>query len=365
MTTLTNLWNRLPVAVQARAKAVAAAVLAAAVAYVVAVGLNGVTWDGLWVALSTAAATALGVHQVPNKLTKQAAHRQLAGPDGHLIIKRRIPEIRVEGKPLGRHYHWDSRNENYLVPKMSRRDQRRMTAVRWPRRVPTFDQGSLGSCTGNATVGTLGTDPFYATLPNVAFTEDTAVSVYSDAEKLDGGQGYPPEDEGSTGQSTAKVVKARGWIGDYLHIASIAAAKTAIAKGPYWTGTNWLTGMDNPDANGLVTATGSLRGGHEYEVVGYDPATDLWEFINSWGNWGVTVDGEPGHFYMTSKDYGKLLAASGDGTVPTPIAAPIPGPAPADADRALAAELRHIIGLKSTSHTAKADFQAWLSAKGL
>jgi hypothetical protein len=35
----------------------------------------------------------------------------------------------------------------------------------WTRRIPVLDQGDLGSCTGNAATGVLGSEPFYGTLP--------------------------------------------------------------------------------------------------------------------------------------------------------------------------------------------------------
>lgn len=295
--------------------------------------------DAHWVALAIAVLTAAGVLKVPNLAKAHPAGTKVTivhhgNGKTHTVVRRHIPETKVPGKPLGRHIHHDSRSLDYLVPKMSRRAQRKMTAVRWPRMIDTLNQGDVGACTGNATVGNLGTVPFFATLvtliaKGLKLDEPEALTIYSAAEVLDGNGPYPPNDDGSSGLSVAKVAKTLGLISAYLHITSLAAAKTAITTGPFITGTNWMTGMDAINAAGLVTATGTVRGAHEYECVGFDPVADLWEFVNSWGDWGVTVDGQPGHFYMSSADYTKLLAAQGDATVFTPLAvAPAPTPAP-------------------------------------
>jgi hypothetical protein len=85
-----------------------------------------------------------------------------------------------------------------------------------------------------------------------------------------------------------------------------------------------MSGMDSPDKNGLVHATGSIRGGHEYECVGWSLENQLWEFCNSWSDsWGVK-----GHFFYSTNDLTKLLAAQGDATQLQPLTAPAPTPTP-------------------------------------
>lgn len=243
------------------------------------------------------------------------------------VVRRYIAETVVEGKRLGRHVAHDVRSLLHQLPK----SDPPTTAIEWPRRIPILDQGQLGSCTGNATVGALGTDPDHAALEallaaGLTLDEAEAVLIYSAAEKLDGGKGYPPEDDGSSGLSVAKTAKAMGLIAGYLHCTSIAACFTAIKTGPFIVGTNWLTGMDTPDKTGLVHATGTVRGGHEYLCRGYDPATDRWKFDNSWG----TSFGVAGSFFYTTADFTKLLAAQGDATVLLPLTTPpVPTPTPA------------------------------------
>jgi hypothetical protein len=140
-----------------------------------------------------------------------------------------------------------------------------------------------------------------------------AVSIYEAATLIDGAPGsYPPDDTGSDGLSVCKVAKSRGLISSYQHAFSLAQALAALQTGPVITGVDWYEGFDNPDANGLVSIGGSIRGGHEFEVLGYDPTTDLVTAVNSWGrSWGVA-----GRFHFTSATWGQLLDAQGDVTVP-------------------------------------------------
>ena len=239
--------------------------------------------------------------------------------DGFTVYRRRIPETLGWGR-LGRHVHHDSRSLAYLVEAAG-------TAVSktWARRTPILDQGNLGSCTGNAAAGVLGTDPFYAGLKGHALDEAEAVALYSAATKLDSYAGtYPPTDSGSDGLSVAKAAKAAGLISGYLHITSVAAAQTAIASGPFIVGSDWYDGFDSPDTTGLVSISGTVRGGHEYECCGYDATHDRWELINSWG----TSYGLSGHFYYTSATLNALLGAQGDATTFTPSTAPVPVPTP-------------------------------------
>lgn len=239
--------------------------------------------------------------------------------------RRVITEQKVTGRRLGRHVNHDPRSLAYKITADGT-----VASARWERKTPVLDQGDLGSCTGNAACGVLGTEPFFTTLQadlqvGLKLDETEAVSLYSLATQLDEYPGtYPPDDSGSSGLGVAKACQKAGLISGYQHITSVAAAQTAIQKGPFIVGSDWLTGMDNPDANGVVKATGSVRGGHEYECIGYDAATDLWEFVNSWG----TSYGVGGHFFYSSGTFAQLLSRDGDATVFTPITSPAPTPTP-------------------------------------
>jgi Papain family cysteine protease len=244
----------------------------------------------------------------------------------HTITRRQIPEVHVDGKPLGRHVRHDSRSLQYLV-----QPDGTVATARWDRVIPVLNQGSIGSCTGNAATGALGTQPDYASLASLVgagleLNESEAVKLYSAAETIDGDGPYPPNDHGSSGLSVAKAALNSGLISGYTHITSIAAAQTAIQTGPFIVGSDWYTSFDTPDSNGLVAiaAGATVRGGHEYECIGYNAESDLWEMVNSWG----TTYGVEGHFFYSTATFEALLASQGDATVLLPLSVPAPAPTP-------------------------------------
>lgn len=230
--------------------------------------------------------------------------------------------------PLGRNVNHDPRSRVYRVSGPA--DKK---TVRWNRLTPVLDQGDLGSCTGNAGTGCLGTAPYtftYQPAFGATLNEDYAVKLYSDATMIDSDPAHwPPTDTGSDGLSIAKVLKARGLISGYQHAFGIEDAFTAIQQGPLMVGTVWLQSMFSPSPDGYVEPAGPVVGGHEYECIGYDAATDRWEFVNSWGaGWAVG-----GHFFMGTAAFAKLLGQQGDIVLLIPVSqpAPIPTPAPTDA----------------------------------
>lgn len=248
--------------------------------------------------------------------------------DHATIYRRVIPEFPVDGKRLGRHVCHDSRSLAYQVkPRASL-----ARSVVWTRRTAVLDQGSLGSCTGQAACGTLGTDPFYATLAadlqvGLKLDEDEAVRLYSAATKLDAYTGsYPPDDTGSDGLSVAKAAKNAGLISGYVHATSLDAAVTALQAGCVIAGVNWYDSWDSPDASGhvVISKDATVRGGHEVELVGVDVDAKTLRAVNSWGDgWG-----DRGYFTMEYADFDRLLHEDGDVTQFVPITSPAPTPTP-------------------------------------
>lgn len=214
-------------------------------------------------------------------------------------------------RPLGRNVEHDPRSRDFAVQVD---EAAPLKKVLWRRYGSVLDQGQLGSCTGNAIVGAVNTSPLRKTGAK-ALTEKDAVSIYSAATIIDGEPGeYPPTDTGSSGLAVCKVAKTRGLISSYAHAFSLAQALQALQAGPVITGVSWYEGFDSPDASGLVAISGGVRGGHEFEVLGYDPASDLLTAVNSWGkSWGVA-----GRFHFTSATWSALLAQQGDVSVPLP-----------------------------------------------
>lgn len=260
------------------------------------------------------------------------------------------------GGRLGRHVEHDPRSRGYALSEDLLPDT--YTSAVHTVRIPVLDQGDLGSCTGNAAEALAGTDPLYAAIPtsvkarptgDPAADETQAVALYSAATRLDNVQGvYPPTDTGSTGVAVAKAAQKAGLISGYQHAFSLDSALKALTASPLIVGVNWYEGFDSPDPNGLVTISGSVRGGHEFLLYGIDATRRRVLARNSWGTgWGVK-----GTFSFSFDDLGRLLDEDGDATlfVPltTPAPTPTPTPTPSAVDQALATSMR-----------------TWLTAKGL
>lgn len=226
--------------------------------------------------------------------------------------------------PLGRNLNHDPRSLQYKF------DGSAVTLVsaRWTRHVPSFDQGHVGSCTGNAAVGCVATSPYFETLPaNTELDEAVAVSVYSDATKIDNAPGsYPPDDTGSNGLSVAKVLQSRGLISGYTHAFSLNDTLAALTLHPVIVGTNWYHSMFHPDVNGMLTIAPNdyVVGGHEYILDEIDVDRQVVGMQNSWGDsWGVK-----GRAYISFDTLGRLLSEQGDATVFVPVTQPAPVPTP-------------------------------------
>lgn len=217
---------------------------------------------------------------------------------------------------LGRHIEHDPRSRafSYEAP------MKTLRTVMHRRRIPILDQGSLGSCTGNAAVGALGTDPIFGKLPSThpTLNEKEAVAVYKAATRLDGVAGvYPPTDTGSTGLGVAKACVAAKLIAGYTHTFSLNQLLQALMRQPVIIGINWYSSFDRPSAAGSISIRSGayVRGGHEVVLDGYDASNVRVRGANSWStSWGLN-----GRFYMSLKTLQRLLDESGDCTVFTPL----------------------------------------------
>lgn len=175
-----------------------------------------------------------------------------------------------------------------------------------------FDQGDLGSCTGNAAAGAINTIPVHYSGEKV-LKETDAVSLYELATVFDGYPGtYPPNDTGSSGLAVAKAAKQKGYISKYTHAFSLDTALQALQAGPIITGVNWYEGMFTPTVQGFVHPDGELAGGHEFLVRGYVAAKRPYVLcMNSWGTgWGLG-----GKFKLFVDEWERLLSEDGDVTV--------------------------------------------------
>lgn len=235
----------------------------------------------------------------------------------------RIEEHVVPGKRLGRHVDTALREaaQPYAGPRKT------VASVTWERNIPILDQGDVGSCTGNAMTGALGTGLLYAALPaGITLDEAEALKLYCAAENIDGDGPYPPNDNGSTGPSVARAAQDGGLISGFTHYADLDSALQALMDGPVILGVNWYSSFDIPAADGTVsiTADAYVRGGHEVVARIIDATAQVIGLDNSWG----TSYGIEGSFRMSFATLERLLSENGDCTAPEPLTVPAP-PAPA------------------------------------
>ena len=224
--------------------------------------------------------------------------------DGDVI---ELAESIQAGHRLGRHIEHDARSRNFPAAVAPIADTKHLR-----HRAP-FDQGELGSCTGNAMAGALMTAPYYKATRILA--ESNAVLLYEAATRLDKVPGqYPPDDTGSTGLAVAKAAKNDGYITAYSHAFGLQHALGALTVAPVITGINWYTSFDSPLATGEcpLTADATVRGGHEVELFGIDVEnSQIWAY-QSWGaTWGGLGNGT---FWFSYATFERLLAEKGDVT---------------------------------------------------
>jgi hypothetical protein len=208
---------------------------------------------------------------------------------------------------LGRHIEHDQRSRAFPAARAPK-----VVSVAHTRHCPPFDQGETGSCTGNAEAGVLMTDPTFVT--GRSLTEADAVVLYEKATHLDRITGsYPPDDTGSSGLAVMKAAKALGYITGYRHAFGLQHALEALVLAPVITGVSWYEGFDSPNSDGTVKISGSVRGGHEFEVVAIDADAHTVRACNSWG----TGWGDHGYFQFSWDTWDQLLEERGDVTVVT------------------------------------------------
>lgn len=242
----------------------------------------------------------------------------------------RIKRYKPTDPRLGRHVRHDSRSLQFQVEAAPLGS---LKSIRHARYIPNLNQGQLGSCTGHAAIGCLGTGTFwgspvvrsYLSATTASIDQQRAVSTYSEATVLDPYPGsYPPVDSGSDGLSVAKVLQKHGMISGYEHATSLEATLTALSKQPVIVGTVWKYDMFRPAPDGKMSVTGSAEGGHEYVLDELDTEKKIVWINQTWGEiWGVHS-----RAYMTWDDLGLLLDDDGDCTVFTPINQPAPTPTP-------------------------------------
>ncbi len=238
---------------------------------------------------------------------------------GQLYLK--FDESGTSGKRLGRNMWLDGRSLGHMIENGVQQMSQPLKSQQYERVLAVLDQGSIGSCTGNAGTGALGTQPFYDKVGKQALPaagdakagEAFAVQLYTDATVVDGYPGtFPKEDTGSSGLAVCKVLKKRGTIKGYRWARTPYGFLQLLQHGPVLQGMPWYQAFFTPDKHGFIDAdpnwsSSGLDGGHEIEAVGVELDTkDVFNsvitYVNSWG----TGWGDEGRFRMRLRTYEKL-----------------------------------------------------------
>lgn len=200
---------------------------------------------------------------------------------------------------LGRVHVEDTRDTQYPMslhlPKAPALPMRKM----WRSQVPRLDQGNIGACVGFTGANWLGALPLYNRV-----TDQTGLDLYYACKKIDG----IPDEEGTYDRALAKVLVSQGRISRYLWAQNPDDLRTwVLTTGPVMVGTNWYESMFDPapDAHNhlVLDVSGSIAGGHEYLVRGYDTRSGMYRVRNSWGkNWA-----DNGEVWIKESDLYRLV----------------------------------------------------------
>lgn len=204
---------------------------------------------------------------------------------------------------LGRLYVPDERDAQYPMALHIASVEARELQPRpkmWRSQLSRLDQGALGACVGFTGANWLGALPLYTRVTN-----QTGLDLYHACKQIDG----IPDQEGTYDRALAKVLVQQGRIERYLWALTPTDVRDwVLSTGPIMVGTNWYDAMFDPapdkDRGGrlYLHPHGSVVGGHEWLVRGYDPKYG-YRMRNSWGpNWG-----EHGEAWIAEDDLYRLV----------------------------------------------------------
>ena len=169
------------------------------------------------------------------------------------------------------------------------------TAVLWDNSDTVLDQADTGHCVGFGHAQWGNTDPV-----DDNYANNDGHDIYYEAKVIDG---EPKAENGTSVHSGIKAMKNRKRVTAYAWTSAIPEMKQwVLTKGSLIIGSDWYTGMFNPDTNGFIKPSGVVEGGHCYIIIGWDDADNL-TILNSWGSgWG-----KGGRAFIKSADFGKLI----------------------------------------------------------
>lgn len=223
------------------------------------------------------------------------------------VLRHRFEEAADAVQRLGRHLELDARSLAYCVEEELEEAAVRIRPAEWSPTVPILDQGSLGSCTGQAGTYALsaavGQHLDGIELGGAQLSRDPevfAVALYEEATREDGFPGhYPPEDTGSSGLGVCRALRAAGLVDRYTWATSLRGLGMALQRGGVMIGMPWLAAFFDADSDGFIDhdpawSRSAVAGGHEVYIAAlegwddHDPHASIVRFANSWGSsWGA------------------------------------------------------------------------------
>lgn len=187
-----------------------------------------------------------------------------------------------------------------------------------------LDQGVEGACVGFGLAAELSAIPI-----SIPTGNSQALDFYQGARGQDREMGYDFP-SGATVLGGLRHLQKTGRIAGYRWAERFEDILGALQEhGSVVMGTDWFSGMDSPDAFGVVEVSGSVRGGHCWTVVGYwrnhPVAGECYVAINSWGD----RFGDRGRFLIKPDGLRRLFERGGEAAIVTDVeVVPVPEPEP-------------------------------------
>lgn len=167
------------------------------------------------------------------------------------------------------------------------------------------DQGESPQCVAYASLHWLADGPVTQHAGPSPVVDPTV--LYHECQLLDEIPGI--NYDGTTTRGAAKAMEARGYLESYHWGHTLDdVVQCLLELGPVLIGTNWYSGMMEPDEAGIIRVIGPVLGGHETVLNGVNTHAELVRGKNSWGrSWG-----HGGNYYLRFADLARLLEEEGE-----------------------------------------------------
>ncbi len=177
------------------------------------------------------------------------------------------------------------------------------------------DQGSTSQCVAYASAHWLHAGPVTNRSATPSLTPYMDLTeFYGECQRNDEWPGEEPTYDGTSVRAAGKMLTQRGLVTAYYWGFTLAdVVNTVLNKAPVILGTDWRTGMFEPDSKGIVQGTRIVEGGHAYLLYGVNSITKMATCRNSWGlDYGLN-----GSFKMHFDLLEELILANGEAMLAT------------------------------------------------